>query len=91
MPACAGEERERKGRCVASLQLASEQRAPAARPPEKQSWLYGFQRQSRAVQPSSRAAAALRDSCLVEGDMVILSIEGPPTDDRWPLSHTCAR
>ncbi len=32
------------------------------------------------MQPSSKAAAALQDSCLNEGDMVILSIEGLPAD-----------
>ena len=74
---------------MAGLHLTSEQSASAARPPEKHAWLYCFRRQPGAVQPSSTAGVALRDSCLVEGDMVILSIEGLPTDNRRPsCTHT---
>ena len=63
---------------MAGLQLISEQRAPAAGHADKPAWLYCFRREPGLVQPSAKAAAALQESCLNEGDMVILSIEGLP-------------
>ena len=72
----AGEQRERKGRCVAGLVLTSEQPSPAAGPADKPAWLYRFQRAPGTVQPSARASSTMQDSCLVEGDIVILSVEG---------------
>lgn len=56
--------------------LTSEQPSPAAGPADKPAWLYCFQRALGTVQPSARASSTMQDSCLVEGDMVILSVEG---------------
>ena len=71
---------------MAGLQLVSEKQERAAS--DKTAWLYCFRREPGIVQPSSKAAAALRDSCLVDGDMVMLSIEGLPTD---VCHHVCVK
>jgi len=65
---------------VAGLQLTEEQHIPAARPADKPAWLYQFRREPGTVKPSTQASAALRGTCLVDGDMVTLSIAGAPLD-----------
>ena len=65
---------------MAGLQLIEEQHIPAARPADNPAWLYQFRREPGTVKPSTQASAALRGTCLVEGDMVTLSTEGVPLD-----------
>lgn len=75
-----GEEREALGRCVAGLQLTAERARPPGGPRERGAWLLDFRR--RGARPGSAATSAstsaprLEDSCLNEGDMVIISVEG---------------
>ena len=69
---------------MAGLQLVTEHQRPPAGAAEKPSWDYLFARATGTVHPSQKAAAALQDACLAQGDMVILSIEGA-------LQHHCCR
>ena len=66
---------------MAGLQLVTEHHKQAAGAAEKPSWDYVFARAPSTVHPSRKAAAALQDACLAQGDMVILSIEGAPQQD----------
>ncbi|CAL8464813.1 g4348 [Coccomyxa elongata] len=72
--AMAGEEREALGRCVAGLQLTAERAKPPGGPRERGTWLLDFRRS--AATSASMTAPRLEDSCLNEGDMVIISVEG---------------
>lgn len=82
-----GEEREALGRCVAGLQLTAERAKPPGAPHERRAWLLDFHRRGAApgsaAMSASTSAPRLEDSCLNEGDMVIISVEG---DLPW-LTH----
>ncbi|BDA50404.1 DNA replication ATP-dependent helicase/nuclease DNA2 [Coccomyxa sp. Obi] len=69
-----GEEREALGRCVAGLRLTAERAKPPESPRDRGAWLLDFHR--RGATSASTSAPRLEDSCLNEGDMVILSVEG---------------
>lgn len=75
-----GEEREARGRCVAGLQLTAERLKPPKGPREMGAWLLNFHRRGAplgsAATSASTSVPRLEDSCLNEGDMVILSVEG---------------
>ena len=65
---------------MAGLQLTEEQHISGARPADKPAWLYQFRRKPGTVTPHTQASAPLRGTCLVDGDMVTLSIEGVDLD-----------
>ena len=77
----AGEEREALGRCVAGRHLTAQRPRPPERSRDRGAWLLDFRRATSsgsAATSAATSAARLEDSCLNEGDMVIIGVEGGP-------------
>ena len=89
----AGEEREALGRCVAGLHLTAQRPRPPEGPRDRGAWLLDFRRATSsgsaatsAATSAASSASRLEDSCLNEGDMVIIGVEGVPIS---PLQSNC--
>ena len=81
---CAGQDREKAGRCICNLAVDTTAVSPSSELPAKavpgqvvrHKLLYTFTRATQCLSEDGSSTDALSEKGFTEGDMVILSIEG---------------
>ena len=81
---CAGQDREKAGRCICDLVIDATAASPSSELPAKATpgqvvkhkLLYTFTRANQSLSEDGSSTDALNEKGFTDGDMVILSIEG---------------